>query len=529
MDWWPWGEEALALARAEQKPIFLSIGYSACHWCHVMAHESFENPEIARLLNEHFVSIKVDREERPDLDQIYMEAVQMMTGRGGWPMSVFLTPECEPFFGGTYWPPRRPRRHGRLRPGAAAVADAWQRPPRRMVEQADEITQLLRERIARGRKRHPIAGTAAGAARLTGTWPQMPRHALRSRPKRRCGRRSTRSTAASGRRRSSRSRWPCAGCCGAGGGTGDDELLQMVTATLDRMAAGGIFDHLGGGFHRYSVDARWLSPHFEKMLYDNALLAACYLEAWQATGEAGYAAVVAADARLSAPRHDRSAGRLLQRRGRRQRRRGRQVLLWTPGEIEAVLGAEAARTFCRVYDVTEEGNFEGRNILNLSRPLDGRGEDARPSSRPQIGQPSMWRPPARIAWRRGRSARPARAATKRCWSAGTVWPSTPWPARARARRTSLHGGGQRGGRFPLDPSPPRRRAAAALLARRPGEARRLSRRLCRPGKRPADAPRNAAARRRGSIRRSPGRYNPGAIRRSRSTAGSSIRPRTTSR
>ncbi|HEV3418463.1 MAG TPA: DUF255 domain-containing protein, partial [Pirellulales bacterium] len=270
VDWYPWGPEALGRSRAEQKPIFLSIGYSACHWCHVMEHESFESPRIARLLNEHFIPIKVDREERPDLDQIYMNAVQMLTGRGGWPMSVFLTPDLQPFYGGTYWP--ETSRGGM--PGfdqiLDAVAAAWRDRRGELAAQAAELTEHLRV------VQIPAASDGLGAAESEkllrqaamalersfdphhggfGGAPKFP-HPMDLRLLLRIWRRKSPSP-----------------LMGEGRGEGSsriDSALNVATTTLDKMAAGGIYDHLGGGFHRYSVDERWLVPHFEKMLYDNA-------------------------------------------------------------------------------------------------------------------------------------------------------------------------------------------------------------------------------------------------------------------
>ncbi len=381
VDWRPWNAEALALARREQKPIFLSIGYASCHWCHVMAHDAFENAEIAGLLNEHLVSIKVDREERFDLDQIYMGAVQMLTGRGGWPLSVFLTPEGEPFFGGTYWPAHS--RDGM--PGfdqvLSAVIEAWRDHRPELVEQAHKITEELR-RIDAGPRHSPdmTGEAAAGAvapAEIVDEAMQEAEAILRRSFDEQCG-------GFGGApkfpqplalrwllRRWRRSR--------------DDGLLGMVTTTLDRMAAGGIFDHLGGGFHRYCVDQHWLVPHFEKMLYDNALLAACYLEAWQATGRAEYADVVRRTLDyllrdMTDPQGGFYSGEDADSEGEEGK-----FYLWTPAEIEAVLQGTvpifasakmglspltSAELFCRICDVTEQGNYEGRNILNLRRPLE---------------------------------------------------------------------------------------------------------------------------------------------------------------
>jgi uncharacterized protein len=361
VDWRPWGSEALALARSEQKPIFLSIGYASCHWCHVMAHETFEDAEIARLLNDHFVSIKVDREERFDLDQIYMDAVQMMTGRGGWPLSVFLTPEAEPFFGGTYWPPRSGDGIAGFDQVLLAVIDAWHHRPDSVLEQARKITRLLQKFAS---------GTAEAA---DGTGAPVSAGELDDKPL---------AEAEAALRRSFDSQWGGFGpapkfpqplalrwLLRRWRRTGDGELLTMVTTTLDRMAAGGLFDQLGGGFHRYCVDERWLVPHFEKMLYDNALLAVCYLEAWQATGKQEYAVVVRQTLDyllrdMTDPQGGFYSGEDADSEGEEGR-----FYLWTPEEIEAVLGPATARLFCRVYDVTKAGNFEGRNILNLLRPM----------------------------------------------------------------------------------------------------------------------------------------------------------------
>jgi hypothetical protein len=379
VDWRPWDAEALELARRQQRPIFLSIGYASCHWCHVMAHESFEDAEIARLLNEHFVSIKVDREERPDLDQVYMEAVQMMTGRGGWPMSMFLTPEVKPFFGGTYWPPRQRGGMSGFDQVLQAVATAWQDHRQELLDQADKITQLLGESAAGP---SPLAESDADR-RVRETHHRDPtaQHGAFHAPYDACE--DILQEAESALRRAFD---PQHGGFGPAPKfpqplalrwllrrwrqSGDGELLRMVTATLDGMAGGGMYDHLGGGFHRYSVDARWLVPHFEKMLYDNAMLAACYLEAWQATGKAGYAAVVRQTLDYVLRDLSDPLGGFYGSEDADSEGEEGKFYLWTPREIESALGPDSAKTFCRVYDVTEAGNFEGRNILHLSRPLE---------------------------------------------------------------------------------------------------------------------------------------------------------------
>jgi uncharacterized protein len=269
VDWYPWGEEALERARVEDKPILLSIGYAACHWCHVMAHESFEDEETAELMNERFVNVKVDREERPDLDSLYMDAVVAMTGHGGWPMTVFLLPSGEPFLGGTYFPPEP--RHGlpAFRQLLAAVSDAYRERRGDVARQAGALVDSLRESAAISPSAEPLtesllAEADRGLARTFdpewggfGGAPKFPPASVLEFLLRRHR-------------------------------TNHPEALEMVTRTLDGMSAGGMYDLLGGGFHRYSVDERWLVPHFEKMLYDNALLVPVYLHAWVVTGEQRY-------------------------------------------------------------------------------------------------------------------------------------------------------------------------------------------------------------------------------------------------
>lgn len=347
VDWYPWGAAALAAARREHKPIFLSIGYAACHWCHVMAHECFEDPRIARLLNEAFISIKVDREERPDLDQVYMDAVQMVTGRGGWPMSVFLTPELEPFFGGTYWPPRAQGGMPGFDEVLHAVTDAWHSRHDEVLRQAQELTRRLREYRREARD----ASVALGPQPLQAAEDELrrafDRHAGGFSPAPKFPQPI--------QLRLLLRRWRA---------TGAADQLEMVRVTLDRMAAGGIYDQLGGGFHRYSVDGQWLVPHFEKMLYDNALLARAYLEAWLGTGAADDARVVGETLDYVLREMTDPQGGFYASEDADSPGGEGSFYLWTPAEVEAVVGAEAGRRFCYVYDVTEAGNFEERNILH---------------------------------------------------------------------------------------------------------------------------------------------------------------------
>ena len=359
VDWRPWGEEALTLARSQQKPIFLSIGYASCHWCHVMAHESFENAEIARLLNEHFVSIKVDREERPDLDMIYMEAVQMMTGRGGWPMSMFLTPEGEPFFGGTYWPPRP----AAAWPASMRSCGPWPTPGSSAAANLSNRPSGSRNCCAAdgGRRRVRETHQPDATCRMVRfTHPTM-------RPKRRCGNRSIRARRLRPGAEVSAAAGPAlvAGPLATHRATANCWTWSRPRSTTWPPAACSTISAAA------STATAWTPagscPHFEKMLYDNAMLAACYLEAWQATGNEEYAAVVRQTFDyLLRDMTDPLGGFYSSEDADSEGEEGK-FYLWTPGEIEAVLGHDAAAEFCRVYDVTEAGNFEGRNILNLWR------------------------------------------------------------------------------------------------------------------------------------------------------------------
>ncbi len=357
VDWYPWGEAAFSKARAENKPIFLSIGYAACHWCHVMAHESFENEAVAAFLNEHFVSVKVDREERPDLDEIYMTAVQMMTRSGGWPLTVFLTPDLKPFYGGTYFPPAD--MHGR--PGFMtalhSVQEAWHSRREKVVAGADELSAAVRAHVALSAS--PAGAVTDGALNRAaeslkasfdpfeggfGPAPKFPpSHALSFLLRRHAR-------------------------------TGEARLLEMVTFTLDKMARGGLYDQLGGGFHRYSVDHRWLVPHFEKMLYDNALLALVYLEAYQVTGNPEYARV--ARETLDYVLRDLAdpAGGFHSSEDADSEGEEGRFYLWGYDGLMGLLGEEDGLVFCAYYAVEPGGNFASpeagharENILHIER------------------------------------------------------------------------------------------------------------------------------------------------------------------
>jgi len=272
VEWYPWGEEALARARDEQKPILLSIGYAACHWCHVMEHESFEDPATAAAMNERFVNVKVDREERPDLDAVYMEAVVALSGHGGWPMTVFLTPEGEPFFGGTYYPPEP--RHGlpSFRQVLEAIAEAWRERRDEVARSAAQLVEAVRRSAELLPSNDPLTDSVlSGAVRGLGATFEPTYGGWGRAPK-----------------------FPNAPSLEFLLRRDEETARAMAAKTLDEMAAGGMYDLLGGGFHRYSVDDRWLVPHFEKMLYDNALLSSAYLHGWLATGDERYRGVAAA-------------------------------------------------------------------------------------------------------------------------------------------------------------------------------------------------------------------------------------------
>ncbi|MBI4169229.1 MAG: thioredoxin domain-containing protein [Acidobacteria bacterium] len=367
VDWYPWGEEALARARSEDRPIFLSIGYSACHWCHVMERESFEDQRVAAIMNEHFVNIKVDREERPDLDDIYMAATQMLSGQGGWPNSVFLTPDMKPFFAGTYFPPEP--RFGR--PGfeqvLIGVSEAYKTKRSEIGRVAEEVSEQIRRLSEVDPSKQVLSPSILNRAfgDLAGRFDER-EGGFGGAPK------FPHSADVSFLLRYHRR-------------TGNPEALRMAVLSLEKMARGGIYDHLGGGFHRYSVDARWLVPHFEKMLYDNALLARVYLEAAQAVR--GLPASSALPAGGAAPatffreaaRHtlDWALREMASPEGGfyssldadSEGEEGK-FYVWTPAEIEEVLGRQEAVLFCAIYGVTREGNFEGgRSILHLEKSI----------------------------------------------------------------------------------------------------------------------------------------------------------------
>lgn len=368
VDWWEWGPEALARAQAEDKPIFLSIGYAACHWCHVMAHESFEDPEIAAILNEHFINIKVDREERPDIDAIYMNALLAMTGSGGWPMSMFLTPDGKPFYGGTYFPPVERYGMPSFRRVLQSIIRSWQE----QRDQVDRTAAVMRQHLANATDLRPQPGDLtfdildAAFDSLVhffdhteggfGSRPKFPQamtleFLLRQHVR-----------------------------------TGDPAPLAMAEHTLRKMANGGIYDQLGGGFHRYSTDEGWLIPHFEKMLYDNALLARVYLYAWQITGKPLYRRIVEETLDYVLREMTHPLGGFFSTQDADSEGEEGKFFVWTPAEIKAVLGEAEGEIICRYFGVTEQGNFEGKNVLHVPEDLDTLAQkpDMRPDFLPYL-------------------------------------------------------------------------------------------------------------------------------------------------
>lgn len=345
VDWYPWNEEAFLRAKEEDKPVFLSIGYSTCHWCHVMEHESFENEEIANILNQYFISVKVDREERPDIDSVYMSVCQAYTGGGGWPMSIFMTPKQKPFFAGTYFPPLS--RHGM--PGfpelLLAIAEKWEKHREELLQSADVVLTHIRSgrREAARRIRENLPDTAVrqftqSFDRRYGGFGQAPKFptphnllflTLYGKLKK------------------------------------DAAVFDMVELTLKQMRRGGIFDHIGYGFSRYSTDAYYLVPHFEKMLYDNALLILAYSAAYKASGEKMYLDTAEKTAEYILREMTGSEGEFYSAQDADSEGEEGKYYVFGYGEVCQVLGKEAGRRFCDCFGMTEQGNFEGKNIPNL--------------------------------------------------------------------------------------------------------------------------------------------------------------------
>jgi len=352
VDWYPWSDEALNRAKAEDKVILLSIGYSACHWCHVMAHESFENAEIAGFMNKNFVNIKVDREERPDLDSIYMQAVQAITGSGGWPLTVFLTPDGKPFFGGTYFPPED--RHGI--PGfprvLKTVADGYQNRRGEVEKAARQIVAVLAPKASGGGMGEPLVLDILKQAYLTlqkdfdkenggfGLAPKFPQPMALEFLLRYFYR------------------------------TQDKTALEMVNFTLEKMAKGGMYDQIGGGFHRYATDSNWLVPHFEKMLYDNALLSRIYLHAYLVTGNQLFRSVVEKTMDYVLKEMTSPQGAFYSTQDADSEGIEGKYYLWTPQEIIEVVGRPNGHIVADYFGVTADGNFEGQNILHVVKEIE---------------------------------------------------------------------------------------------------------------------------------------------------------------
>ena len=354
VNWRPWGDEALQVAKDEDKPIFLSIGYSACHWCHVMEHESFENEKIAALINRDFIAIKVDREERPDLDAIYMDAVQMMTGSGGWPLSVFLTPDLKPFYGGTYFPPTDMQGRPGFGTVLTQISSAWKTRRKEIEHSADSLTQAVRVSAKGNDSDDTVVATVELTKKAVDQWKQSfdPKWGgFGSAPK-----------------------FPSTGAIAVllreYNRSGDDSVANIIKVSLDRMAYGGMYDQLGGGFHRYSVDKEWLVPHFEKMLYDNALLSSVYLEAYQLLGDPQYRRVAVDIFDYVIREMSDKAGGFHSTEDADSEGEEGVFYVWNKAEIIELLGGQEAALFNSYYGVTDRGNFEGKNILNVIIPLD---------------------------------------------------------------------------------------------------------------------------------------------------------------
>ena len=368
VNWFAWGDAAFEKARRENKPIFLSIGYSTCHWCHVMERESFESEELAKFLNEHFVSIKVDREERPDVDKIYMTFVQSMTGSGGWPLNVFITPERKPFYGGTYWPPESKYGRPSFLQVLQQIAQAWQTRTNEVLESAVKLHAQLAEMTAR----ESTNRTALNASTLTnaglqlkegydavnGGFGRAPKFPTPSHPRflLRYGARHH-----------------------------DEEAVRMVLNTCDKMAAGGIYDQLGGGFSRYSVDARWLVPHFEKMLYDNAQLVQLYLDAYLVSGDARHAEVVRDVLRYVRRDMTHPEGGFYSAEDADSEGKEGKFYCWTEAELKALLTTEEFAVTTNYFGITADGNFldhsdphplPGQNVLSIAHPEAAPGHEA---------------------------------------------------------------------------------------------------------------------------------------------------------
>jgi uncharacterized protein YyaL (SSP411 family) len=352
VDWYPWGDEALDRAKSEDKPILLSIGYAACHWCHVMEHESFEDPEIARLMNDLFVCIKVDREERPDIDQIYMKFVQMTTGSGGWPLNVFLTPDQNPYYGGTYFPPDN--RHGR--PSWKRVLESASNFYRKDKQKLQENIDIIKQEFQKSQEEDgysdiPDSDVIGQSARQLASAYDPRFGGIGHAPK-------------------FPAVYPLSFFLRHYKNSDNKDYLDMVTLTLEKMAKGGIYDQIGGGFARYSVDERWLVPHFEKMLYDNAQLVPLYIDAFLLTGNIFFKQIAEGTLAFVMRELRSPEGGFYSSLDADSEGVEGKFYVWDKSEIDRLLGVEKSKVFCDYYDVTENGNFEHKNILNIQTDIE---------------------------------------------------------------------------------------------------------------------------------------------------------------
>ena len=375
VDWYPWGEEAFLKAKKEDKPIFLSIGYSACHWCQVMERESFEDEEVAQLMNQYFVAVKVDREERPDIDNIYMTVCQYMTGSGGWPLTIIMTPDEKPFFAGTYFPKQAKFGRSGLMEILNQIASLWRKDRPRALQAGDQVTQtiknissspmggnLTKENLKKAfQKFQDSFDETYGGFGLAPKFPSAHNLSLLLRWWKR---------------------------------SGEEKALKMVEKTLDAMWKGGMYDHLGFGFHRYSTDSRWLVPHFEKMLYDQAMLAIAYVEAYQATGKAQYAEVARQVFTYVLRDMTSPEGAFYSSENADSEGEEGKFYVWTQDEIKAILGEKHEDLFCRFFGVTKNGNLEeGRSVLHIKKTVEefARNEGMAPDELKKILEQSRQR------------------------------------------------------------------------------------------------------------------------------------------
>ena len=378
--WYPWGDEALHRAESEDKPVFLSIGYSTCHWCHAMARESFEDKEVAGLLNSRFIAVKVDREERPDIDHVYMNVCQMLTGSGGWPLTIIMTPDKRPFFAGTYFPERRRFGMPGLIDVLEVIAAAWSHDRKALLEQADKVCAALRRE-------------AAQAGKIPGGGPSLNRAGLRAQESDRYRKLLDRAY-----QELSKSFDEDNGGFGTAPKfpaahnllfllrywkrTGEKRALEMVERTLQRAYSGGIYDHVGFGFFRYSTDARWIVPHFEKMLYDNAMMMMAYTELGAATKKDAYRDVVYQLYRFLESEMKSPEGAFWSAVDAESEGEEGKFYVWTPDEVMEVLGDEA-EAYCKMLGITADGNFHGKSVPNLIRPVEKRGRHDRTEAVPE--------------------------------------------------------------------------------------------------------------------------------------------------